>query len=273
MNFLYLRISLGVLFLFFAAFRAKAQDIIILKDGKRIEAKIIEVSDYEIKYNEYRDPNGILFTLDRSMIKEIRYEFGRRETQEDPEVNALYYVDDRKNNIKFNFTALGGASTILLYEGGLNPYSSLEGYLKINGLGFNNDNGRSGIGLGIGYKLKIGSVFKKNSYRPKHYLAGWYFKPGIGFNAVKADEGQYEKYNYFHFGFDIGHQWVFHNTISLDIFMGFHYYGGSFDDRFSGDIFFEDDFAEGNISGVNNIATMYGIRVGFVFNTKKNRKK
>jgi hypothetical protein len=252
---------------------AAAQDIIILKDGKRIEAKIIEVSDYEIRYNEWDDPNGIVFTVDRAMIKEIRYSFGRRETQEDPEENTLYYFEDRINNLKINFTALGGATTVLLYERGLSPHSGIEGYIKLNGVGFNNDNEKSGFGLGAGYKVKIGSLFKKDSYRPKHYLAGWYFKPGIGFNAVNADRGQYESYNYVHFGFDIGHQWVFRNSISLDMFMGFHYYGGSFDERGSGDIFFEDDFADGNIAGADNVAWMYGIRVGFVFGSEDDKKK
>ena len=38
-----------------------AQDIIILKTGERIEAKIIEISDVEIRYREYIDPDGIIF--------------------------------------------------------------------------------------------------------------------------------------------------------------------------------------------------------------------
>lgn len=268
-----LRALVSLCMITLAATFASAQDIIILKDGKRIEAKIIEVSDFQIRYNEWDDPNGIIFTVDRAMIKEIRYSFGRRETQEDPEENTLYYLDDRVNSIKINFTALGGATTILLYERGITPHSGFEGYIKLNGVGFNNDDEKSGFGLGAGYKVKIGSLFKKDSYRPKHYLAGWYFKPGIGFNSVKTDFGQYEKYNYFHFGFDVGHQWVFRNSISLDMFMGFHYYGGSFDERFMGDIFFEDDFSDGNIAGADNVAWMYGIRVGFVFGSHDEKKK
>lgn len=251
-----------------------SQDIIILKDGKRIEAKILEVNDYEIRYNEFDDPNGIIFTIDRAMIKEIRYSFGRREKQENPEENALYYIDDKKDILKFNFTALADATTVLLYERGLQPFSSFEAAVKINGLGFNNDNEKSGFGLSAGYKVKIGSLFHKNqSFRPKHYLQGGYFKPGIGFNTVKAEYGQYEKYSYVNFGFDIGHQWVFRNIFSLDLYFGLHYYGGNFDERGSGDVFFEDDFTDGDLTGIDNFAWAYGIRLGFLFGTEERKRQ
>lgn len=251
----------------------QGQDVIILKDGKRINAKIIEVDDYEIRYNEWKDQGGIIFTIDRARIREIRYEFGRREQEETPGEEAVYYIDDKKAAIELNFTALSSSTLILQYEHGLSPNSSLEGAIKFNGVGFNNDDGKSGVGLALGYKVKIGSVFNRNdSYRPKHYLAGWYFKPGIGFNSVTTDSGEYTKYSYLHLGFDLGHQWVFRNSITLDLFIGWHYYGGDFDERVPGnDFFFEDEIRDGNLFGTNNSAAAIGINIGVPFGTRPDK--
>ena len=49
-----------------------AQDEIILKTGEKVEAQIIEINDVEVKYREYNDPDGIIFTMSRGKIREIR---------------------------------------------------------------------------------------------------------------------------------------------------------------------------------------------------------
>lgn len=257
-----------------------AQDVIILKTGDKVEAKIIEINDVEVKYREYNDPDGIIFTMSRGKIREIRYETGRREKEEPEGLDEAYYVDDGKQSVKVNFIALANATTILLYEYGLNPGSSLEAALKINGLGFNNDEEKSGFGLDVGYKVKMGSLFRKrNTYRPKHFLAGGYFKPVLGFNHVNFDDGyQYEKYTYVHFGFDIGIQWILRNAIALDLFMGWHYYGGNFDDKYSGDTGSGGEISDGNLYGGENSAFSFGMNIGGVFgknrpDTKKKKRR
>ncbi|RLD18526.1 MAG: hypothetical protein DRI69_10195 [Bacteroidetes bacterium] len=252
-----------------------AQDVIILKTGKKVEAKIIEINDVEVKYREYNDPDGIIFTMSRGKIREIRYETGRREKEVPEEMDEAYYVDDGKQAIKLNFFALAGATTILLYEYGLNPGSSLEAALKINGLGFNNDEGKSGFGIDIGYKVKMGSLFRKrDSYRPKHFLAGGYFKPVLGFNHVNFDDGySYNKYTYVHFGFDFGVQWILRNAVALDLFLGWHYYGGSFDDKYSGDTGSGGDISDGNLFGASNSAVSLGMNIGGVFGKSRPDKK
>jgi len=244
-----------------------AQDVIILKTGDKVEAKIIEINDVEVKYREYNDPDGIIFTMSRGKIREIRYETGRREKEEPEELDEAYYVDDGKQAVKLNFIALANSTTILLYEYGLNPGSSLEAALKINGLGFNNDEGSSGFGLDFGYKVKMGSLFRKrNTYRPKHFLAGGYFKPVLGFNHVKFDDNYYyNKYTYVHFGFDIGVQWVLRNAIALDIFLGWHYYGGNFEERGTGDVGSGGEISDGNLYGAENAAFSFGMNIGGVF--------
>ena len=55
---------------------AAAQDIIRTKDGRTIEAKILEVGDSSISYKRYSNPNGPTFTLALSQIKSIEYQSG-----------------------------------------------------------------------------------------------------------------------------------------------------------------------------------------------------
>jgi len=252
----------------------QAQDVIILKTGEKLEVKIIEVNDVEIKYREYRDPDGIIFTMSRGKIREVRYEMGRREKEEGPGFDPAFYVDDRLNNIKINFLAIGNGHTILAYERGLSPRSGFEVQLKLNGLGFENDYGKAGFGLDAGYKMKIGSLFKKrDEYRPKHILEGGYFRPVLGFNYASYDEGQYTNYTYAHFGLDFGTQWILSNIISLELFTGWHYYGGNFKDRYMGDIYY-DFWEDGNLSSVsNNSAIAFGFNVGILFGKAKPEKK
>ncbi len=253
-----------------------AQDIIITKTGERIEAKIIEINDVEIKYREYIDPDGIIFTMARGKIREIRYETGRREKEVPDQLDEAYYVDDAKQALKINFTGLANATTTLIYEYGLTPGSSLEGQLKINGLGFNNDFGKSGVGAAFGYKAKLGSLFRKrDGYRPKHFLAGGYLRPMIGVNYASFDDrfAEYSDYVYVHLGFDIGIQWIIQNALALDLFIGWHYYGGSFDENFSGDSISDGFIDDGNLFGGNNSAFSVGINLGGVFGKGKPPRK
>lgn len=251
-----------------------AQDVITLRTGEKIDAEIIEVNDLEIKYREYSDPDGIIFTMSRGKIREIRYETGRREKEEGPGVDPAFYIDDHVNNIKVNFLGLGGGHTILTYERGLSPKNSVEAQLKISGLGFQNESGKSGIGLDVGYKLKLGSLYKKrDEYRPKHLLEGSYFRPVLGFNSASYDEGQYRRYTYAHFGLDIGVQWILSNIVSLDLFTGWHYFGGSFKQRYMGDIYYQ-DWWDGNLGAVtNNSAMAFGLNVGILFGKAEMDKK
>lgn len=54
-----------------------AQDIIITKDAKKIEAKILEVSKKEIKYKELNNIEGPTFVLETKEISSVIYENGK----------------------------------------------------------------------------------------------------------------------------------------------------------------------------------------------------
>jgi len=258
-----------------------SQDIIIKKDGDKVKAKIIEINDTQIKYYEFRDINNLIFTIDRALIKEIRFETGTKYKEEQPGLSEVYFADDRINNLKLNFFTLGSGDLIFTFERAINAGSSWETTLKIYGLGDGGGNrDDSGVGVNVGYKFKFGNLIKKSSeYRPKHILHGGYFRPVLGYSYSKRSFSTISNRtsqtdSYAHFGLDIGKQWILRNSVSLDLFIGFHYYGGSFDstdpngDRFIG----SDSIENGDLVGDDNRALSFGFRVGGLF-TKKGIKK
>lgn len=247
-----------------------AQDVIEQNDGKKIKVKVTELADDYVKFYHYEDPNQVEIKMNRSLIKEIEFEYGRKEETVDPGLNEAYFVNDNRNNIKLNFTGIAAGSTILSYERGLDPFSSVEGSLKFHGagVGYEAEN-KSGFGIEAAYKVKFGKLFGKNDYRPKHLLAGFFLKPAIGFSSVKDKyENSSDKvsYNYVHGGIDLGKQWILNNRLSLEPYFGLHYYGGKFDKDDTCERC-DDDFyiLDGNMSGAENTAGRFGLNVGYVF--------
>lgn len=270
---LFTKLLLSLLLVGFLSNIISAQDIIVRKDGEKIKAKIVEINDTQIKYYEFRDINNLLFTMDRALIKEIRYESGTKYKEERPGSSDLYYTEDRINNLKINFLTLGGGDLILTYERAIDPGSSLEGTIKFYGLGNDENRNRSGVGLYAGYKFKFGNLFKKsNEYRPKHILHGGYFRPVLGYSyATTTFSGisnrLKETDSYAHFGVELGKQWILRNAVSIDLYFGFHYFGGSFTSNDpNSDIFRRSaDIEGGDIVGGDNRAGSFGFRVGGLF--------
>lgn len=65
--------------LLFTCYSAFAQDIITLKDGTDIQAKILEVTPTEVKFKKLSNPDGPLYTMRKSDILIVRYENGENE--------------------------------------------------------------------------------------------------------------------------------------------------------------------------------------------------
>jgi hypothetical protein len=105
----------------------------MFKDGHRKEVKIVEIGKKQVKYYEHTDLNELLLTIDRAQLYEITDESGlKTEESENPIFGDNYDVNDSRNAIKINFTAILDHTTILTYERVINPYSSFEADLKIN---------------------------------------------------------------------------------------------------------------------------------------------
>ena len=66
----------SLVFAAFVAVGAFAQDLIITRDGQRIEAKVIEVSSAEVKYKEFNNQDGATFILRADEINSVVFENG-----------------------------------------------------------------------------------------------------------------------------------------------------------------------------------------------------
>lgn len=260
-----------------------AQDIITKKDGKKIRAHILEISDTKIKYNDFGDRGGLVFTLNRATIREIEFETGSTLEEAPPGTDASYYVDDKVNNLKINFTSFGNETLGFTYERSLNPTTSIEADLNIYGVGIEGDNNfGGGIGLALGYKVKLGNIFKGDEYRPKHVLHGGYLRPKVGLHFRRAQayvwNGQTSSMRdigtkrFGALGLELGKQWIFSNSLSLDVYFGFHYYaegGGSLE---GSDVNYYNEAQLGDMWGDENRAGSFGIKVGYLFGTKGMQK-
>lgn len=61
---------------------AGAQDILKLKSGREIKVTITEESSDAVKYREYENPSGPVYTITMDKIESIKYKKGSRESQE-----------------------------------------------------------------------------------------------------------------------------------------------------------------------------------------------
>jgi len=69
----------ALFFIMGSAFSVNAQDLIILKDGNTIEAKVIEISPTEIRYKRFDHLDGPTVVIMAVNVLSIRYENGRTE--------------------------------------------------------------------------------------------------------------------------------------------------------------------------------------------------
>lgn len=70
-----------------------AQDIITHKDGHDTEAKVLEINTKEVKYRLFNEPEGAIYTVNKSDILMIRYESGRNEVFNNNTEVGLYYTN------------------------------------------------------------------------------------------------------------------------------------------------------------------------------------
>ena len=80
-------------------FNAMAQDIILKQDGTEIKAKVIEITDSQIKYKDFDYQDGTTVVIEKQDVRFIKYENGTQEvinaiTENEPSVptGGLYAV-------------------------------------------------------------------------------------------------------------------------------------------------------------------------------------
>lgn len=86
---------------------AIAQDVITTREGKDIQAKIVEVTSDEIKYKKFNNPDGPLFTLKKSEVLIVRYQNGENEVfanepQQGKQKNNTWNGTEVHQNMKYS---------------------------------------------------------------------------------------------------------------------------------------------------------------------------
>ena len=71
-----------------AVLSSSAQDVIVKKDGSTILSKVLEVNPADIKYKKFNNPNGPIYTIDKSEIMSINYENGDKDIFTNDNANA-----------------------------------------------------------------------------------------------------------------------------------------------------------------------------------------
>jgi len=101
-----------LIFLFFVAgmFSVSAQDLVILKDGTIIEAKVTEISQADIRYRRFDHLDGPVIVIQRANVLVIRYENGTNQvispgtaTQQNTQTAQTTAIDPDKFTFAFNF--------------------------------------------------------------------------------------------------------------------------------------------------------------------------
>jgi len=80
-----------------------SQDKIYRKNGKIVEAKVLEIGSAEVKYKEFSNPDGPIYVLETDRIIKIVYENGKVEKFADDLSDPERYQDQLKKAIKVDF--------------------------------------------------------------------------------------------------------------------------------------------------------------------------
>ncbi len=77
-----------------------AQDIIITNDAKRIDAQILEISDYNVKYKLLSNPNGTVFSIETNKVASIVFANGDVYAPEIQQINIDLFPDTNETDVK-----------------------------------------------------------------------------------------------------------------------------------------------------------------------------
>lgn len=92
-----------ILFLFVvvAYDSVSAQDVIITRDSKRIDASVQEISDTEVRYKRQDNPNGPVFVIKTSEISSIMFANGEVQSFENVQANASSQVNQQQESVNY----------------------------------------------------------------------------------------------------------------------------------------------------------------------------
>jgi hypothetical protein len=306
-----MKYTLGIIIMLCLSLSAFAQDKIYVKTQKApLEGRIIEMGINEVKYKP-KDADYMVQVIEKQDIVKIVYESGRTENFSDPMEDFKYYTGQNKNIIKIGLLSPLFGFTDIYYERALKPGRSVEGQINIIGLGQNirynslsssyiDDNQRvdqKGVSLGIGMKFLRMPDYNTGRLRLRHILQGGYIKPVVNIGYYKRNflDENLSTSSYVmkqkgvvagNLGITLGKQWVYDNTLSLEIYgtlgIGFDNFRSvqkKLADDSGQNWITDDDIPYTNFGytrfGKNDVGLTMGggIKIGYLFHFKKDKEK
>jgi hypothetical protein len=89
-----------ILLIIVSPFLSLSQDIITKKNGEDIDAKIMEVTQTEVKYKNFKNLEGPLFVISKNDLLMVRYENGTKDIFSDNNSKSFKSSDDMSYNGK-----------------------------------------------------------------------------------------------------------------------------------------------------------------------------
>ena len=162
-------------FIMALGFNTVAQDIILKRDGSDIKAKVIEITDQQIKYKSFDYQSGPTRDINISDVFMIVYKNGQKEVfNEQTSTEEIHTVSS--SDLKREFDGIGSKDKAMLIFFRENNFP--EYYIRFASACGQRNSGK--VLLGAGIVLSIGGViFIATSNSPSIVTAG-YFLLGTG---------------------------------------------------------------------------------------------
>ncbi len=219
-----------------ASFGISAQDIIVKTDSTKVEAKITEISDFEIKYYDWDNQSGPLFIIAVDKIAYIKFANGKI-TNYSNHVNSLSTDLDaaainRKNILKVSpFSPMTGHLDFE-YERVFSKRMTCVSEVGIIGVNANKyaDNKGLGVFFSGGVRFYKGQEIREKNTFYNNNFSGLYAQAKLGFEVYNFDYDYWEQtstgsaektQNENVVGGSImlglGKQWVFGSRVTVDV--------------------------------------------------------
>jgi len=157
-------IAMIVMLALYAGNALYAQDVITLKSGEELNAKVEEVNSTEVKYRKFWNLQGPIYTIEKSKIFMIKYEDGSKDLFNDE--TPVQPLMNRQNN-KYEYQQQYRSQDLNFNYSPKNPTLAWLFSFLVPGVGqfYNGDIGK-GIGFLatdlVGYSLMLGGASSDN---------------------------------------------------------------------------------------------------------------
>jgi hypothetical protein len=213
-----------LLFFLGGAVAANAQDLIILRDGSTIEARVVEISPSEIRYKRFEHLDGPTIVLPAASVLSIRYENGTTEL-----INAVTIAGEKPDKDRppamdpdrLYFSVSIDPSGFLLYgpfvltEFSKNHFNS-QIYVSFPSIGLLVYADGFGIGAGATFNylwpnwlgaFYLGGLFEYSGYEVS--VPGLIQMPNGKYTDGKYDySGEYGWQSSYTFGLNLGYKFI-----------------------------------------------------------------